>query len=45
MAQIKWQCRCCGATMTTSVNGQPPFGSFCGKSKDNRHRWIKIGTL
>lgn len=45
MAQIRWQCRYCGAIMTTPMGMRPPFGSFCGKSKDHKHRWIKIGTI
>lgn len=45
MAQIRWQCRACGAIMTTAVGSHPPFGSFCARSKDHKHRWAKIGIL
>ena len=44
MAQIKWQCKQCGAIITTTAPLRPPVGSFCGKSKDHKHKWVKIST-
>lgn len=42
MATVKWQCKQCGAIMTMPQGMRPPIGSFCGKAKDHRHRWVKI---
>ena len=41
MESVKWQCKECGATQTTS-GSRPSPGSFCGRSKDHKHRWVKI---
>ena len=41
MAQVKWQCKECGIIQTTQ-GARPSVGSFCGRSKDHKHRWVKI---
>ena len=41
MVATKWQCKECGATQTTS-GLKPSPGGFCGKSKDHKHRWVKV---
>ena len=41
MATTKWQCTQCGTTQTTQ-GSRPSVGGFCGKTKDNKHRWVKV---
>ena len=41
MPNVKWQCKECGAIFNS--NGvRPPVGSFCGRTKDHKHKWVKI---
>ena len=42
MASTKWQCTQCGGTQTTSTGLRPSAGSFCGASKDHKHKWVKV---
>jgi len=42
MQQVKWQCKLCGAIILLPPGMRPPIGSFCGKSKDHKHRWVKV---
>lgn len=42
MASVKWQCRQCGGTCSTSNGLRPPTGGFCGKSSDHQHKWSKV---
>lgn len=40
--QVKWQCKHCGAIKLLPPNMRPPIGSFCGATKDHKHRWVKV---
>ena len=41
MAATRWQCTKCGTTQTTQ-GLRPAVGSFCGKSSDHQHKWVKV---
>lgn len=41
MATTKWQCTQCGTTQITQ-GLRPSAGGFCGKSKDHKHKWVKV---
>ena len=42
MASVKYQCKECGTTHVSPNGLKPPIGSFCGKAKDHKHKWVKV---